>query len=165
MRQKYHIFKNDEKNELFIKEYAVVDGKPNRKDLPQIQEENFSLLCEQTYDSKAIKSSISSGKESLISMLRNPHFFPIHQYIQKIADTVISLYGSKDQESMVLIFDDTDLFMPIADDLDRMSSSEEDEEGTSDGLEDLLDDDNDLDTNGSTEGPADNDSLEYEEKE
>ena len=121
MRQKYHIFKNEKKNELFIQEYAVVDGRPKRGDLPQIHEENFALLCEQIYDARAIKSSISSGKDSLILLLRNPHFFPIHQYIQKIADTVISLYAAKDKDSMVLIFDDTDLLIPDGDQLDPMS--------------------------------------------
>ena len=121
MRQKYHIFKNEKKNELFIQEYAVVDGKPKRGDLPQIHEENFALLCEQIYDARAIKSSISSGKDTLILLLRNPHFFPIHQYIQKIADTVISLYAAKDKDSMVLIFDDTDLLIPDGDQLDPMS--------------------------------------------
>jgi hypothetical protein len=164
MRQKYHIFKNDEKNELFIKEYAVVDGKPKRGELPKIHEENFSLLCEQIYDARAIKSSISGGKESLISLLRNPHFFPVHQYIQKIADTVISLYASEDKESMVLIFDDTDLLMSDGNELDRMSQLEEDDESTSDGVEDLLSDDINLDTSASDASNANNDSLETEEK-
>lgn len=164
MRQKYHIFKNDEKNELFIKEYAVVDGKPKRGELPKIHEENFSLLCEQIYDARAIKSSISGGKKSLISLLRNPHFFPVHQYIQKIADTVISLYASEDKESMVLIFDDTDLLMSDGNELDRMSQLEEDDESTSDGVEDLLGDDINLDTSASDASNANNDSLETEEK-
>ena len=164
MRQKYHIFKNDKKNELFIKEYAVVDGRPKRGDLPRIHEENFSLLCEQIYDARAIKSSISSGKESLILLLRNPHFFPIHQYIQKIADTVISLYASKDKESMVLIFDDVDLLIPDANELDSLNQLEEDDKSTSDGVEDLLNNDVDISTSASDTKKADSDSKEAKEK-
>ena len=164
MRQKYHIFKNIEKNELFIQEYAVVDGRPKRGDLPKIHEENFALLCEQIYDARAIKSSISSGKESLILLLRNPHFFPIHQYIQKIADTVISLYASKDKESMVLIFDDVDLLIPDADELDQLNQLEEDDKSTSDGVEDLLNNDIEINTSASDVGKANIDSIETEEK-
>ena len=164
MRQKYHIFKNNEKNELFIQEYAVVDGRPKRGDLPKIHEENFALLCEQIYDARAIKSSISSGKESLILLLRNPHFFPIHQYIQKIADTVISLYASKDKESMVLIFDDVDLLIPDADELDQLNQLEEDDKSTSDGVEDLLSNDIDIKTGASDANDADKDSMEAKEK-
>jgi len=164
MRQKYHIFKNDEKNELFIQEYAVVEGRPKRGDLPKIHEENFALLCEQIYDARAIKSSIGSGKESLISLLRNPHFFPIHQCIQKIADTVISLYASKDKESIVLIFDDTDLLIPDGDEIDYMNQLEEDEKSTSDEVEDLLNNDIDINTSTSDAGKATNDSIETEEK-
>jgi hypothetical protein len=164
MRQKYHIFKNNEKNELFIQEYAVVDGRPKRGDLPKIHEENFALLCEQIYDAQAIKSSISSGKESLILLLRNPHFFPIHQYIQKIADTVISLYASKDKESMVLIFDDVDLLFPDADELDSLNQLEEDDKSTSDGVEDLLNNDVDISTSASDAKKADSDSKEAKEK-
>lgn len=166
MRQKYHIFKNNEKNELFIQEYAVVDGRPKRGDLPKIHEENFALLCEQIYDARAIKSSISNGKESLISLLRNPHFFPIHQYIQKIADTVISLYASNDKESMVLTFDDTDLLIPDADELDPMNQleGEEDDKSTSDGVEDLLNNDINLSTSASEANKADKDSKETKKK-
>lgn len=166
MRQKYHIFRNDDKNELFIQEYAVVDGKPKERDLPKVHEENFALLCEQIYDARAIKSSISSGKESLILLLRNPHFFPIHQYIQKIADTVISLYASKDKESMVLILDDTDLLIPDADELDPMSQleEEEDDKSTSAGVEDLLSNDINLNTSGSDANKTNEDSMEAEEK-
>ena len=164
MRQKYHILKNDDKNELFIQEYAVVDGRPKRGDLPKIHEENFALLCEQIYDARAIKSSISSGKESLILLLRNSHFFPIHQYIQKIADTVISLYASKDKESVVLIFDDTDLLLPDADELDQMNQSEEDDKSTSDGVEEILSNDSQVNTSASDASKANNDSKETEKK-
>jgi hypothetical protein len=158
MRQKYHIFKKDEKNELIIQEYAVVDGRPKRGDLPKIHEENFALLCEQIYDAGAIKSSISSGKESLILLLRNSHFFPIHPYIQKIADTVISLYASKDKESMVLVFDDTDLLIPDADEPDHMNQLEQDDKSTSDGVEDLLNNDINVNTSASDAKKANNDS-------
>ncbi len=164
MRQKYHIFKNDEKNELFIQEYAVVDGRPKRGDLPKIHEENFALLCEQNYDAQAIKSSISNGKDSLISLLRNPHFFPIHPYIQKIADTVISLYASKDKESMVLMFDDTDLLIPEAVEPEPMNQLEEDDKSTSDGVEDLLSNDINSNTSASDANKANKDSLKTKKK-
>jgi hypothetical protein len=96
--------------------------------------------------------------------LRNPHFFPIHQYIQKIADTVISLYASKDKESMVLMFDDTDLLIPEADEPEPMNQLEEDDKSTSDGVEDLLSDDINSNTSASDANKANKDSSKAEKK-
>ena len=67
---------------------------------------------------------------------------------------------------MVLIFDDTDLLLPDADDLDSMGQIEEEEDAktTSDGVEELLSNDINLDTSGSDANTAKNDSIEAEEK-
>ena len=97
MKQKYTILKDNDNRRLVIREYAELD-----KDI-------MSLLCEETYENKAIRSAIKSGKESLISILRTKNLYPPNSYTEKIADAVIDLYGSKGKESIDLFFDDIEL--------------------------------------------------------
>jgi hypothetical protein len=56
MKQKYLILKNDEKNELTIQEFAELE-----------KHDEYTLLCEETYNGGTITSAISKGKEALIS--------------------------------------------------------------------------------------------------
>ncbi len=58
MKQKYLILKNDEKNELIIKEFL------------EINKEMFSLVCEETYDNNDIELAIAKDKKHLVSALR-----------------------------------------------------------------------------------------------
>jgi hypothetical protein len=60
MKQKYLLLKNDEKKELLIKEFAESD------------KESFSLLCEESYDSKEIESAIAKDKKALLSTCITP---------------------------------------------------------------------------------------------
>jgi hypothetical protein len=64
----------------------------------------------------------------------------------------------------VLIFDDTDLLIPDADGLDPMNQleGEEDDKSTSDGVENLLNNDINLNTGASDANTADNDSKQTE---
>ena len=97
MKQKYLIL-NDKKNKLFkIQEFAELD------------KEMLSLLCEEAYDYKTIKSAISSGKDELISALRTKNMYPPGIYAEKIAAALMELHKSKDQESVELFFDDINL--------------------------------------------------------
>ena len=71
--------------------------------------ENFTFLCQETYDSKLILSSISNGLKELTSILRTQNLYPIEPYAAKIADAVIKLYNSSENGPVELLFDDVEL--------------------------------------------------------
>ena len=97
MKQKYLII-NDKKNKQFkIQEFA------------ELNKETLSLLCEEAYDYKTIKSAVSHGKDALISTLRTNNFYPPGIYAEKIATALVQLDKSKDEESVELFFDDISL--------------------------------------------------------
>ena len=100
MKQKYTIMISDDNSKLVVQEFAELD-----KDV-------MSLLCEESYDFKTIKSAIKNGKESLISALRTPNMYPAKAYALKIADSVMALQASSDQNSTELFFDDFDYIVP-----------------------------------------------------
>jgi hypothetical protein len=96
MKQKYTILKDKASGNLMIQEYAELD-----KDL-------FSLVCEETYDSKEVASAASAGKMKLIAKLRTPNLYPIAEYADKIADAVMGVVKAKSDmnEPVELVFDD-----------------------------------------------------------
>ena len=97
MKQKYLII-NDKQNKQFkIQEFA------------ELNKETLSLLCEEAYDYKTIKSAVSTGKDALISTLRTNNLYPPGIYAEKIAYAVVQLHKSKDEESIELFFDDINL--------------------------------------------------------
>jgi hypothetical protein len=100
MKQKYLILKNDEKNELAIQEFADLE-----------KQDEYTLLCEETYSAKAIESAISKGKEALISALRTVNLYPPGLYAGKIAEAVIKLYNSTRDQSVELFIDDRDFLL------------------------------------------------------
>lgn len=97
MKQKYSIVKNDKEKKLVIEEFAELD-----KDM-------MFLLCEETYDSKAIKAEITKGKRALISAFRTHNMFPNNKYADQIAEAIINIYESKGDQSVDLFFDDIDM--------------------------------------------------------
>jgi hypothetical protein len=109
MRQKYVISRNGAKNNLKIREYAIIDKNLNKVASSMLQKGSFSFLCEETYESEIIESSISKGMNALISILRTDNIFPIEPYSTKIAESVMALYDSSEDGSMELFFDDVDL--------------------------------------------------------
>jgi predicted transcriptional regulator len=109
MRQKFIISQNDVKNELKIREYAIIDKIPKNATTLSLKKENYSLLGEETYRSEIILGSISKGRDSLIATLRTRNLFPIEPYAQKIAESVIALYKLSNDNSVELFFDDVDL--------------------------------------------------------
>lgn len=111
MKQKYRIWKNVKGENLLIQEYAVLTADFRKQKLPRLQDEDFSLLCEQTYQADEVKNAFTQGKDELILFLRNQHFFPIGLYMDHIADTVISMYTSKGERREDLIFDDKEILM------------------------------------------------------
>ena len=121
MKQKFLISKENDQKKLIIKEFAELD------------KEKLSLLCEEEYDNKIIKSAILQGKEKLISELRTNNMYPPGVYAEKIAQAVIDIFGSKDSQSIELSFNDIDLLIKeqspsedigeiesIADDIDEL---------------------------------------------
>ena len=97
MKQKYLMIKSNEKNELIIREFAELD-----------KEDFFEVLCEDTFDGEAIESAIIKGTRALISALRTQNMYPPIFYAGKIAESVVKLYGSQNDQSMELLFDDRD---------------------------------------------------------
>ena len=125
MKQKYLISKESDQKKLVIKEFAELD------------KEMLSLLCEEEYDTKMIKSAISKGKETLISELRTNNMYPPSVYAEKIAQAVIDIFGSKGSQSVEIAFNDVDLLIK-----EQALSEELDEtENTVDDIDKLIDDD------------------------
>jgi len=52
--------------ELLIQEYAVLTAQSRKQKLPGLADEDFSLLCEQTYRADEVKKATSNGKDELI---------------------------------------------------------------------------------------------------
>ena len=97
MRQKYVISRDGAKNKLKIREYAIIDKNLKKVASSMLRKGNFSFLCEETYESEIIVSSISKGMNALVAILRTHNIFPIQPYATKIAESVMSLYkGSED---------------------------------------------------------------------
>ena len=109
MRQKYVISRNNAKNKLKIREYAILDRKLKKMASSMLKKESFSFLCEETYESEIIVSSISKGMNALVAILRTHNIFPIEPYATKIAESVMALYNSSEDGSAELFFDDLDL--------------------------------------------------------
>ena len=109
MKQRYFISRDKSTSELTIEEYAAVVGNLKRYEISSLSEDDFTLLCTETYEDKDVKRAISQGKEVLVSILRTDNLFPIGIYINIIADSVIELYGKDGNLSKELLFDDLDL--------------------------------------------------------
>ncbi len=106
MKQKYHIRKDVKAKTLYIQEFAVLAADTGKQKYAEIQDDDYSLLCEQSYSAKDVKSASSTGKDDLILLLRNRHFFPIESYMHKIADVVMGMYAAKGEQYEDLLFDD-----------------------------------------------------------
>ena len=127
MKQKYLII-NDKKNkQIKIQEYA------------ELNKEMLSLLCEEVYDYKIIKSAIAAGADTLIAALRTNNLYPPGIYAEKIASAVTELLKSKDKESIELFFDDVNL---LSKKRGSAKVTEQLEDDTAD-LDEMLDDDYD----------------------
>ncbi len=127
MKQKYLII-NDKKNkQIKIQESA------------ELNKELLSLLCEEAYDYKTIKSATAAGTDTLIAALRTNNLYPPGIYAEKIASAVTELLKSKDKESIELFFDDVNL---LAKKRGSAKVTKQLEDDTAD-LDEMLDDDYD----------------------
>jgi len=73
-----------------------------------LQKRKFSFLCEETYESEVIVSSISEEIEALITILRTDNIFPIELYETKTAESLMALFKSSEDGMSELFFDDVD---------------------------------------------------------
>ena len=129
MKQKYLIINDRENKQFKIQEFA------------ELNKETLSLLCEEAYDYKTINSAVSTGKDALISTLRTNNLYPPGIYAEKIANAVIELHKSKDEEAVELFFDDITLLAKKR----KSSAITEQLEDDSADLDDMLEDDFDDD--------------------
>lgn len=113
MKQRYYISRDKNTSELTIEEYAAVAGNVKRYEISALAQDDFTLLCTETYEGKTIKRAISEGKETLVSVLRTDNLYPISIYADVIADSVIELYGKDGKLSSELLFDDLDLLASL----------------------------------------------------
>ena len=109
MKQRYFISRDKNTSELTIEEYAAVAGDLKRYEINALSQEDFTLLCTETYEGRMVKKAISEGKEALVSILRTDNLYPIGNYADVIADSVIELYEKDGKLSKELLFDDLDL--------------------------------------------------------
>ncbi len=121
MKQKYLILNDKENKQIKIQEFA------------ELNKEMLSLLCEEAYDYKTIKSAISAGKDELIAALRTNNMYPPGIYAEQIADAVIELHKSKEQESVELFFDDINLLTKTRGTI-KVTEQVEDESGDLDEM-------------------------------
>jgi len=141
MKQKYLIFKNKTSDCLIIQEFAELD-----KDM-------FSLICEESYEWQDIQNAMAESKARLIAKLRTPNLYPIAEYADKIADTVMAIHqqDGASEDPVELVFDDV-VQMRKTEPVDRDASSE----NSSDDIDDLLDD---VDTEEKPDVEEDDDEL------
>src|SRR6056297_1108540 len=96
MKQKYAITKDPGAGQVKIQEFAELD------------KDAFSLVCEETYDGEKIRAAASEGKEPLIEVLRTPNLYPVSEYAEKIAESINTLFGQTEEDSVEVCFDDLD---------------------------------------------------------
>lgn len=128
MKQKYSIFIDNQAGIMTIKEFAELD------------KGMFSLIFEETYENSMIRAAMEEGKDALIAGIRTPNLYPIAEYVDKIADTIIEQFSNTPSEEPVeLVFNDIKLMHK-----DKAAAEAEDlEDDESVEIDDLLDDDSD----------------------
>ncbi len=109
MRQKYIISQEGTRHDFKIREYAIIDKNLKNVATPLLRQEDYEFLCEETYSHDRIERSISKGKEAVVNVLRTPNMYPIRPYVVKMAESVMVMYDSAENQSVELFFDDTDL--------------------------------------------------------
>ncbi len=159
MKHKYFIIKDNEKNELIIREFAELDKKSD-----------FSLLYEVTFGNEKIESAILKGKNALISAIRTQDMYPPIIYAKKITESIVKLYDSKDDQSIELFFDDKDF---LAKDLkaSKTSGVKKDEpveldelfEEEPDNQDELLEDNNIVEKTAFSNSTGEDEPLDIEE--
>jgi hypothetical protein len=100
---------DDETNRLSIKEFAVIEQKPQKSEYSNLSLENFSLIHEVSYDVDIIRAAVQEGSEALISELRSDDFFPIGSCTKIIAEKVADVFNGDVEPVSKIFFDDRTL--------------------------------------------------------
>lgn len=124
MKQKYIVVKDTETQQITIKEFAELDR------------ELFSLLCEESYDQKAVEAAIETGKNTLVALLKTQNMYPPALYFEKICDAVMELCAKTDLTTTEVFINDHELLA------EEMKSAEADLKANSEDLDELLEEDN-----------------------
>lgn len=125
MKQKYSILKDNKSGIVTIKEFAELD-----KGI-------FSLIFEENYEIEMIETAIQEGKEVLISAIRTPNLYPIAEYAEKIADTIIDYFENDPAEEPVeIVFNDIKVMQKV-----KKETAETEDKSVE--IDDLLDDNED----------------------
>ena len=115
MKQKF-LIKNDlQSGKFIIREYGELD-----KDI-------FSLLCEETFEHEIISRAAEKGEAALVSTLRTKNMYPPGIYAEKIAESVMELLASQDEESIEVFFNDSDVLAMEEPEVAQEDVIEEDE--------------------------------------
>ncbi len=127
MKQKYSIFTDNEAGIMTIKEFAELD------------KGMFSLIFEETYEIPMIRAAIKDGKDALIAAIRTPNLYPIAEYVEKIADTIIDEFekSAPSEEPVELVFNDIKLMQK-----EKKEAAETEEEASVE-IDELLEEDSD----------------------
>ena len=96
MRLKYTVEKNNNTNELILKEYS------------EIEEEKYSLLNEIIYNQNKISSAVSKGEKNLLSILRTDNMYPPRVYAAKLSEMITKLLSSNRKTAIEIVVDDLD---------------------------------------------------------
>ncbi|MBC2709852.1 MAG: hypothetical protein HGJ94_02195 [Desulfosarcina sp.] len=126
MKQKYVVLLDNETEKLAIQEYAELD------------KEMLSLLCEETYDAKAIKTAMEKDRNTLIQALRTHNMYPPGAYTERIADAIIEMFQPGANTSAELFFEEREMFDPM--DEETINESDDDDDDTGMEVDELLDD-------------------------
>jgi hypothetical protein len=136
MKQKYSLIRDDDASRLIVREYGELD-----KDV-------LSLLCEESFPRDTVAAAMEQGRAALVAALRTNNMYPPGPYAERIAETVVSLYGEEGGQTADLEFDDREFLAQYQEEREvRETDEEEEEEGIgseeedSEDLDDLLDDD------------------------
>ncbi len=96
MRQKYILLRDDDKQELVLREMGEIDR------------EIYALLCEETYSYEAIERAIKKGQQTLTRTLRTDNIFPQGVYAAKIGEAVQEMFAERENGSRELFLNDVD---------------------------------------------------------
>ena len=141
MKQKYTLLRNNDTKQLLIKEFGELD-----KDI-------MSLLCEETFDEDVITAAIEKDESALIAALRSDNLYPPETHAKKIAESVVALYASEEEQTVDILLDDKELLSKEQEDAEPLEDLKEDVDpdtvDETDELDNLLED-NDIKTKAAT---------------
>ena len=109
MRQKYRICQLQKEKMVRIQEFAVIEKDTKNVDSSMLREDHFDLICEERYDSEALARSAEAGHGELVGAIRTPNLYPIADYAERIAASVMKLVLDDHDRCIDLFFDDNEI--------------------------------------------------------